>query len=490
MTISRRAVLGGAAAATAAVGLRSASASGTGRSADRTVDVAVVGAGLAGLTAARDLVAGGARVAVLEARDRVGGRTLNHPLPGGGVNDLGGTWTGPTQDRITALARSVGMRGFDQPNTGDAVYYGQGRRSTYSDTGPTGGAPLDPLLLPDLVAVVTLLDEMSKDVPPERPWTAKDAVQLDSQTLQTWLEEHTVNPQTRAVASAALEAIFGAEAREVSLLYTLAYVAGAGNRTEPGTFERLINVRGGAQAQRFGLGAQTISLRVARALGDRVHLSAPVRRVEQTGGGAVVTADGLVVRCRHVVCAVPPVLSARIDWVPGLTVARDALSQRAPQGALIKVEALYDRPFWREAGLSGAAVSDTGPAKITYDVSQRDGGPYGLLGFVGGDEARRFSGRPAELRAAVLDNLATYFGPDALSPVDVVVQDWSREVWSRGCPVAVLPPGALSAYGPALTAPVGVVHWAGTETSGYWRGYMDGAVRSGERAAREVLAAL
>jgi len=202
----------------------------------------------------------------------------------------------------------------------------------------------------------------------------------------------------------------------------------------------------------------------------------------------VVHADGIVVRAKQVVVAIPPTLAGRIDYSPALPVRRDALTQRLPQGTLIKAEAFYDKPFWRDKGLTGAAVSTVGPAKTTFDVSPVDGKIGGLLGFVGGDEARRFTGRHDALRKAVLANFATYLDDDrALHPTGFVVMDWSREQWTRGCPVAVAGPGLLTEYGPALTKPVGRIHWAGTETASYWHGYMDGAIRSGERAAAEIV---
>jgi monoamine oxidase len=487
--VSRRRVLQGAAAG--ALGIGAAATAGTASAAAATapkrVDVVVVGAGLAGLTAARDLTAAGKSVAVLEARDRVGGRTLSHSLGGGHFGDLGGTWIGPTQDRIAALAQSVGVTPFDQFDAGQQVYYANGIRQTYSDSGPLGTAPPDPTILPDLVAIIALVDQMATEIPVEAPWTAPRAAEWDAMTLDTWLNAHTVNPETRKVASAAFEALLGAEAREVSLLYTIAYVATATNGSSPGTFERLIDTRGGAQAQRFVQGAQEISIRVARALASRVILSAPVRRITQDSKGVMVVSDKGTFSASAVIVAIPPTLAGRIDYFPLLPAARDQLTQRLPQGALIKCEAFYDKPWWRAAGLTGAALSDTGPAKTTFDVSPADGSIGGLLGFVGGDEARKFATDPAGLRAAVLDNFATYFGEQARTPKTFVIQNWSNEEWTRGCPVAIAGPGVLTEYGPALTAPVGRIHWAGTETASYWHGYMDGAVRSGERAAKEVL---
>jgi monoamine oxidase len=209
----------------------------------------------------------------------------------------------------------------------------------------------------------------------------------------------------------------------------------------------------------------------------------------QDTSGVLVVADGTVARAGHVVVAVPPTLAGRITYHPELPWQRDQLTQRLPQGTLMKVAAYYNRPWWRDEGLTGAAVSDTGPASITFDVSPQDGSIGGLMGFVGGDQARAYAGRHDELVPAVLQNFATYFGARALRPESTVVQDWSDEAWTRGCPVAVAGPGLLTEYGPALTDPIGRIHWAGTETATYWQGYMDGAVRSGERAAREVLRA-
>jgi monoamine oxidase len=494
--VTRRSLLKGGAAgalAGAAVGASSAQARSSGSSSSpREADVVVVGAGFAGLTAAREIRRAGRSVLVLEARDRVGGRVLNHPIGGGEVSELGGTFAGPTQDHILDLAKAMGVDTYPTYNTGKNVFYANGRREEYPNDTPYGTAPPDPVVAGDIAAVVTQLDQMSQSVPVDKPWTASDAQSWDSQTLWTWLKEHSSgSDEFMALAAAAIEAIFGAEARDISLLYTLFYIAASGNEQNQGTFERNFNTAGGAQEQRFQGGAQSIALKVASELGDRIALSTPVRRIQQDSSGVQVIADGTSAKGKRVIVAMPPTLAGRLVYDPILPARRDQLTQRMPQGSLMKAEAIYDKPFWRDKGLSGQAVSENGPVKVTFDTSPADGSPGIMMGFIGGSEARSWARRPAdERKQAVLQNFANYFGDESKSPQSYIEFDWSAEEWNRGCPVALLGPGALVDFGEALREPVGRIHWAGTETSTYWNGYMDGAVRSGERAAAEVLAEL
>jgi monoamine oxidase len=484
--ISRRRLLG----ASAAAGLGTVMARVPGASAvSPSADAVVIGAGFAGLTAALRLVKEGRSVIVLEARGRVGGRALNQPIGGGEISERGATFVGPTQNYILALAKTFGVGKFPTFDDGDNVYVNsQGQRSTYSDTGPLGTAPPDPLILGDLTQVVLRLDDMSTEVPVGAPWQSSQVENWDGQTLETWVRDNSSSQAFRDLVPVATRPIFGAEPRDLSLLFVLFYIAASGDEQHVGTFERNFNTRNGAQMWRFVGGSQRLALKIAARLGQRIHLRSPVERITQGTAGVTVYGRGFQVQGKRAIVAIPPTLAGRIEYQPKLPAARDQLTQRLPQGTLIKATAVYDKPFWRDAGLNGTAVSYTGPANVTFDDSPQNASKGVIFGFIGGDEARRFTRRSAaDRRAAVLANFTTYFGSRAAHPLSYFETDWTSEEWTRGCPVAIPGPGTLLAYGPALRRPVGRIHWAGTETSTYWNGYMDGAVRSGERAAREVL---
>jgi monoamine oxidase len=452
----------------------------------------IVGAGFAGLTAARELVRNGVKdVVVLEARNRVGGRTWTRRL--GGVDyDVGGQWLkteasqfGWAQERITELAKAVGVETFKTYNEGQNVYFADGTLQRYDSRGPLGPIPPDPTGVPDAFKAIQQINSMAKQVPLDAPWTAGSAAEWDGQTFETWKQGNAATPNGRALLDLGIEAVWSAQPRDVSLLHVLWYTHGAD------TFDNLINTEGGAQDSRFVGGASAVSRRVARRLGKRVVLRSPVRRIVRKGRKVRVESDRVTVIADRVIVALPPAMAAKIDHRPGLPPLRAQLEQRVPMGTVIKCQARYATPFWREDGLTGQATSLEGPVKITFDNSPRGGSPGVMMGFLEGTEGRVWGERPAAARRrAVLESFARYFGERMLNPEFYVEKSWAADEWAGGCYTGFTPPGVLLDYGTALSEPIERIHWAGTETATRWPGYIDGAVQSGERVAAEVTAAL
>ncbi len=447
-------------------------------------DAIVVGAGVAGLTAADRLVAAGRDVIVLEARDRVGGRTLTVDVPGvpGLRVDSGGQWVGPAQHALLAELTRFGLTTIDQAGGGQDLVSLGGRLSRY-----TGATPrLGPLTVLDVGLALRRFETLAATVALDRPWATPGAQALDAQTFETWILRHCRTVRGRAFFRICCEAVFATEAANLSLLHALFYSHSGGG------LEHLISTEGGAQHARVDGGMQQVAERLASELGDRVRLDEPVSAITHSSAGVRVMTDRGTHEASRVIIAVPPTLAGRLHYEPPMPSARDALTQRMPQGSVIKCHAVYDQPFWRDAGLSGEAAGDTAPVKVVFDgTPPEDGAPGVLVAFVeGADAIRLSSAAPDERRSEVLDVLAHYVGDDARRPVAFVERDWGAEPWTRGCYGAHLPPGAWTQVGAALREPVGSIHWAGTETAERWCGYIDGAITSGERAAAEVDAML
>jgi monoamine oxidase len=444
-------------------------------------DVAVVGAGLAGLTAARRLAAAGRSVVVLEARDRVGGRTLNEAIGDGKVVEVGGQWVGPTQTRILALIDELGLETFPTHTEGANLFERRGRIRRYRGTIPK----LNPVALVETGAVIARINRMARRLDPEAPWAAKRSGRWDSQTFATWLRRNVRTRTARDLMRVAIWAVWAVEPEDLSLLHVLFYIRSAGS------FEALLDTEGGAQESRVLGGTQLISLRMADELGEAVIRAAPVHRIDHAAEAVTVHHGARALRARRAIVAISPTLAGRIAYDPPLPAVRDGLTQRLAQGSVVKCMALYPQPFWREQGLSGQTTSADGPVSVTFDNSPPDGSPGVLLAFLEGGAARAASALPEdERRGLVLGCLRRFFGDRAASPDRYLDRAWPNEQWSRGCYGGFLPPGAWREHGAALRAPIGSLHWAGAETATVWNGYMDGAVSSGERAASAVLAEL
>jgi len=442
-------------------------------------DVCVVGAGYAGLTAARRLTQHGKTVAVLEARDRVGGRIWTTALADGTPIDRGGAWLAPYHDAIYALAAEVGVSAYKTWMRGSHLLVDGDRIRRYKGLIPK----ISPLAVLTIARAQMKIDKLAKQVPLDAPWTAERAAEWDNQTVAQYLAANGITKGIgRELYEMAVRGLMTGDLDEVSYLHLLTLVHGHGS------INNLFSIEKGGQDSLVVGGAGSIAQRVAAELGDAVHLNAPVRAIAQRDDRVEVTADDVVVSAARVVVASPPALNLEIAFDPVLPDDRVALYRGFEGGPETKTLVVYDEPFWRAAGFSGQTSEPGSVAETTLDASPASGTPGVIASFTFGPVAEQVDAMdPAQRRQAVLEALAARLGRRALSPVDYIETAWIHEQWTRGCSFAHLKPGVFTRYGHLIQEPFGRVHWAGTETSFVSHGAIDGAVRSGERAAAEIL---
>jgi len=437
-------------------------------------DVIVVGAGVAGLKAAQELVDAGRTVIVLEANDRVGGRTKRTQV-GDYVGDLGGQWVGKGQDVLLAEAKRFGITTYEQYQTGKNLLQMFGKLVSY-----TGNVPrVSPLALIEIALLQRRWEREMKTVPAGAPWTASRAEEWDAITLESWIVKNIRTKAAREFARLPVRSALAAEAREVSYLWFLDVLRAAGG------LDYLISAKDGGQDAKFKGGMQQIPQRMADALGDRVMLEAPVEKIVQDSNGVRVVTPKGEFSARFIIVAAPPAAAARIHYEPHLPASRDGLQQRLPSGAITKVIVTYSTAFWRAAGWSGQVATDHDTLGVVLDDA-RDTGPAALLCFIEGRRAVEMSALSKEERKQkVIASLTRFFGPEAAYPLGYEDNDWLTEPYIHGY-VSHMAPGTMTRYGHALREPCGRIHWAGTETATEFLGYIEGGLRSGIRAAREV----
>jgi len=446
----------------------------------QTYEVIVVGAGYAGLTTARNLIRGGKKVLLLEARDRVGGRVHTHREPQGYYIDKGAGWIGPTQDRMYALLKEFDIASLPTYDKGKSIFYYNKKTKGYKGLIP-------PVGLHHLIGVqlaLNKINKLSRKVNLQAPWETPNAEQLDAINAEEWMHKQMPKSQVaRDIFKLAFEAVWAAHPREVSLLHTLFYTKSGGN------IERLTNVKNGAQQDRIQGGSDGPARAIAQQIKAHIQLHTKVIAVEQDSQGVKIITDKGDFFAQKVVIAIPPIVADDIKFMPALPQMRQSLQQNMPMGKVWKTFMVYQSPFWRKMGYNGMITAPQEHISVVFDNSPKDESVGILMGFVSADAASYFiTLSQHERKVEVLKAYSRYFGEAAQNPIAYHDHCWTEDPLTKGCYVGIMPPLVMTTYGAALRRPVGNIHWAGTETSEIWNGYMEGAVRSGERVADELLA--
>lgn len=446
-------------------------------------DVVVVGAGLSGLYAARELKKAGLQPLVLEADERTGGRILTESPIDGIPLELGAQWIGDTHHRMFRLAAELGVETYTQYDSGETKY-------ELCGSGVLGQVEFHAAYGPDVAAVnevLTRLDALAATVPADAPWKAERAAEWDAITAGAWYDAQGLTPVGRALLKICTVGILAVPTVEVSFLHLLFTVATCG--VGAALFSE---AEGGAQTTRFVGGTARIPDLLAAQVAEHLVLDAPVQTIEHTDSGVLVGCrGGGQYRARRVIVAIAPTLAGRILYDPPLPGVRDQLTQRMPLGSAMKAFFVYDEPFWRADGFNGQFISDVGPARMSNDtcIPGRDEGV--LLAFLEGEQARvANSWTEAQRRDALTEQMVRVFGSKAANPLAYVDGEWSNRQWTRGCYNANKGPLVWTTFGHTLTPPIGTIHWASTDTATSWSAYMEGAVDAAERAVAEVVAAL
>jgi monoamine oxidase len=441
-------------------------------------DAIIIGGGLSGLYAANMLAVAQQKILLLEAKDRLGGRVQTRHLTADHYADLGGQWVGPGQTHILALLQQYQIPTYPTYCQGKKIIDLEGKVKTYTGLIPK----MDWLSLLNLEWAIRKLDAKARQVPLKQPFAAKNAETLSQQSLGEYLHKLAWTASARKVLFAGLETVFACDLNQLSLLHALFYIhSGMG-------LQKLLSIVEGAQETRIEGGMQKVVDKMAAPILPAIRMESPVLRLEQQNEEVVVTTPVAVYRARRAIVAIPPPLYAQIAWAPALPLSTMQWAKAMYMGTVAKYIALYPTAFWREKGFSGEAVADEiSPFQAVFDSSPADAAYGALLGFAIAERAEQLAGiGEAAATALMLQTFTRYFGPEAANPIHTLAHSWKGEPWILGCYAGMLPPGKLFAAPPNF-APFGLVHWAGTETASTWNGYMEGAIRAGERAANEVL---
>lgn len=440
-----------------------------------STDVVIVGAGLAGLTAADRLIQAGHNVIVVEGRDRVGGRILTTEVAGVPV-DAGATWVAPGHTAFRDLVDRFDGEIVPQFHQGKGVISLGGRRTIESLTS------LTPWAMVDIARILNTLQKTVDGLPVSAPWEHPRAAEFDALSLGEWLTAKRALKDTRKFLGMLCMVHWGAPVGDVSLLNVLRYIKNLGG------IEHMMSVEGGDQQDRISGTVHALVNRFAESLEAHVLLDAPVHSITTVGDHVTVAAGNHTINARYVVVTASPMHRSTINFTPALPEPYYGLARSWRLGALSKAFVAYDRPFWRDEGLSGEGMSDNETVFLTFDVSPDANGPGILMVFC---DARGFDAHgEEERRHRVISHLAHMFGDQAHNITDYTDFSWGNDPFAPGGPNPAVAPKAWTTFGRFLREPVGLIHWAGTETADETSGTMNGAILSGQRAAREVAARL
>ncbi|XP_070305274.1 amine oxidase [flavin-containing]-like [Salvelinus sp. IW2-2015] len=454
--------------------------------AQNTYDVIVIGGGISGLSAAKLLKEKGLSPVVLEARDRVGGRTFTVQNEQTKYVDLGGAYVGPTQNRILRLAKECGVKTYKVNEEERLVHYVKGKSYPFKGSFP----PMwNPFALMDYNNLWRKMDEMGSEIPREAPWSAPHAEEWDKMTMKQLFDKICWTSSARRFRHSVCE-------RECDLLNPRGVCPVVPLvHTAVWRDHRIFSTTNGGQERKFLGGSSQISECMAKELGERVKMESPVYKIDQTGDMVEVeTLNKETYKAKYVIVATPPCLNLKMHFKPELPPLRNQLIHRVPMGSVIKCIVYYRENFWRKKGYCGTMVieEEEAPIGLTLDDTKPDGTVPAIMGFILARKCRKLCGLTKEERKKrICEIYSRVLGSEeALHPVHYEEKNWCEEEYSGGCYTAYFPPGILTQYGKVLREPVGRLYFAGTETATEWSGYMEGAVQAGERAAREVMCAM
>jgi monoamine oxidase len=446
------------------------------RGKNKRYDVVIIGAGLSGLSAARRLIDAGKKVLVLEAQDRVGGRTWSQPIGNGSFIDFGAQYIGKGHDSMYKLVSESGLKTFSTFTDGNEMLRSNGENSLFN-----GDIPL----LEEssiLEKAINEIDKTSSTISSEYPWLSEHAYEMDQVSIGSWINKHISNKKARTFINLLVEGEICKNVENVSLLQVLSGIKSSGS------FSRAFTSEDGALRDRIFGGAQGVSTFLYQQINQFVRLNCPVTFVTVKKHYIMIGNDRFRVKTKKVIVTVPLPVVKNITFTPELPIEKQILIHSMEMGTVIKCHAVYDKPFWRESGLNGTSVCLDEVVEQSVDNSV-PGSTNGILtSFITADRAKyllKLSDQ--ERKKVILTSYANLFGEKALTPIMYHDYSFTNNPWIGGCYSGFFKNGIYSRYGSYLSMPSSNIHWAGTETSTLFKGYMEGAVLSGERVAKEIL---